>query len=144
MYRNPERLYPTAWAGAEGGYRPPTPYPGFEDPEFQSQFYEMPPADSWVQRRRPISAARYRYSEILQRRIDEQNAKIARRTPRASGRSFEPKLSASKRVRFSLPALRRDKDELDDLVRELAKLSIWDVDVGPGRRRCSRCGQRLR
>ncbi|KAK4237969.1 hypothetical protein C8A03DRAFT_34024 [Achaetomium macrosporum] len=133
------------WPGRAqtAGYRPPTPFPSSEEPKLRSRYYEMRPADSWA-RHRYVDAARYRYSEDLQRQIDKQNAKIARRLPRAQGRYFEPERSAPKRVRFLLPALQRDRDELDDLEREFAKLSIRDPYAGPGGRRCSRCGQKLR
>ncbi|KAK4096891.1 hypothetical protein N658DRAFT_501065 [Parathielavia hyrcaniae] len=108
MQRHPERLHLAAWAGPERGYRPQTPYPGFEEPKRRSRYYEMHTAESWA-RHRYVDATRYRHSEDFQRRIDEQNAKFAERPPRAQGRYFEPERSAPKRVRFSLPPLRRDQ-----------------------------------
>ena len=143
MHRYPERLHLAAWPGPERGYRPPTPYPDFEEPKLRSRYYETAPAESRA-RHRYVDAARYRYGEDLQRQIDKQNAKIAGRPPRAQGRYFEPEQSVPKRVRFSLPTLRRDRDERDNLAREFAKLGIRDPYAGPDGRRCSRCGQKLR
>ncbi|KAH8891482.1 hypothetical protein GQ53DRAFT_823507 [Thozetella sp. PMI_491] len=145
MRRRPERLHPAAWAGPERGYRPPTPYPGFEEHRVRSPYYEVAAADSWTRRSyRYVDTARYSHADDLQRQIDEQNAKIARRSPPARGRDFEPERAVPKRVRFSLPAPRRDMDARDDLAWELAKLSIRGPYSEPSRRRCSRCGQKLR
>ena len=141
-HRHSKTLHLTAWAGPEHGYRPPSPYPGFEEPKLQSRYYEMPPADSGA-RHRYVDDARKGHGEVLQRQIDEQNAKIARRLPRAQDRYSRPDRSAPKRIRFLLPTLRSDKDELDDLTRELAKLSLRDPNGAPGMRRCSRCGQKV-
>ena len=141
-HRHPKRLHPAAWAGPERGYRPPSPYPGFEEPKLRSRYYEMRPADSRA-RHRYVGAARDGYGGDLQRQIDEQNARIATRLPRALDRDFEPGRPVPKRVRFSLPTLRSEKDELDDLTRELAKLSLRDPNGVSGRRRCSRCGQKV-
>jgi hypothetical protein len=133
MHRYPERLHLAARAGPERGYRPPTPRPDYKEPKLRSRCFD-----------RPVDAARYRYTEDLERRIHEQNARIARRPPNAQSRHFELEQPVRKRVRFLLPTSRRDKDELDDLARELASLSIRDPYAGPSRRRCSRCGQKLR
>ena len=142
MYRRPERRHPAAWAGPERGYRPPTAYPGFEGAKFRCRYSDMPPTDSWP-RHRVVDAPRYRYSEDLKRQINEQNVNIARRPRWAQGRYFEPERSVPKRVRFSLPTLQREKDEVDNLARKFATLSIGEPYAGPGRRRCSRCGQKL-
>jgi hypothetical protein len=130
MHRYPERLHLAAWPGPERGYRPPTPHPYYEEPKPRSRYSD-----------RHVDAAPYRYTEDLDWRIHEQNARIAGRPLRAESRHFELEQPVRKRVRFLLPTLRRDKDELDGLARELAKLGIRDQR--PSRRRCSRCGQKL-
>ncbi|KAK4096506.1 hypothetical protein N658DRAFT_527712 [Parathielavia hyrcaniae] len=133
MHRYPERLHLAAWPGPERGYRPPTPRPYYEEPEPRSRYSD-----------RHVDAAPYLYTEDLERRIHEQNARIARRPPHAQSHHFELEQPVQKRVRFSLPTSRRDEDELGGLARELAKLSIRDPYAGPSRRRCSRCGQKSR
>ncbi|KAL2015066.1 hypothetical protein VTK56DRAFT_6410 [Thermocarpiscus australiensis] len=115
MHRYSKRLYLAAWASLERGYRPPTPRPDYEQPNLQRRYFD-----------RHVNAARYRYTKDLERRIHEQNARIARRPPHAQSRHFELEQPVRKRVRFSLPTSRRDKDELDDLAREMARLSIRD------------------
>lgn len=131
MHRYPERLHLAAWAGPERGYRPPTPRPYYEEPKSRSRYSN-----------RHVDAAPYRYTGDLEWRIHEQNARIARRPSNAQSRHFEREQPVRKRVRFLLPTLRRDEDELDRLARELAELSVRDL--GPSQRRCSRCGQKLR
>ncbi|KAK4096634.1 hypothetical protein N658DRAFT_501367 [Parathielavia hyrcaniae] len=132
MHRYPERLHLAAWPGPERGYRPPTPRPDYKQPNVGSRYSD---------RHVDTTRYRYRYTGDLERKIHEQNARIARRPPHAQSRHFELEQPVQKRVRFSLPKSRRDEDELDGLARELAKLSIRDP--GSSRRRCSRCGQKL-
>lgn len=141
MNRRPERLHPAAWAGPGRDYRPPTAYPGSEGAKFRCRYYDMPPTYSRP-RHRVVDAPRYRYSEDLKRQINEQNLNIAWRSPRVQSRYFEPEQSVPKRVRFSLPTLRREKDEVDSLARKFAVLSIREPYAGAGSR-CSRCGQKL-
>lgn len=131
MRRHPERLHLAAWLGPERGYRPPTPYPDDKQPKFKSR-YSGQHVD--------ITRYRHRYTGDLERKTREQNARIARR-PYAQSLHFEREQPVQRRVRFSLPTSRRDKDDLEGLARELAKLSIRDP--GSSRRRCSRCGQEL-
>jgi len=146
MSRRPGRLRPATWSGPELGYRPPTPYhPGFEEWSFRPPSYKRPSSNSRAPWRsyRHVEAARYIYDEDFQRQIDEQNAKIARRSPLGRGGHDEQKRSAPKRVRFALPAPRIEVDE-DSLAWEFAKLSIRDPTAPIGMEVCSRCGQKIR
>jgi hypothetical protein len=130
IHRYPERLHLAAWPGPERSYRPPTPRPYYKQPKSRSRYSD-----------RHVDAVPYWYTGDLERRIYEQNARIARRTPHAQSRHFELEQPVRKRVRFLLPISRRDEDELGSLAQEVTKLSIRDL--GPSRRRCSRCGQKL-
>jgi hypothetical protein len=139
MRRQPDRLYLADRADQERSYRPSTPHPGYANPRLRYHYYEIPFANSRA-RHHSTDTAHYRYSEDLQRQIDEQNARIAHRLPRVQGRYFEAQRYVPKRVRFLLPISRHSKDDGDELAREFAKLSIR----GSYAKRCSRCGQKLR
>ncbi|KAJ4288330.1 hypothetical protein N0V88_007368 [Collariella sp. IMI 366227] len=119
MHRYPERLHLAAGAGPERGNRPPTPRPDYKEPKLRSRYFD-----------RHVDAARYQHTRGLERMIHEQNARIAMRSLDTQGRHFELEQPVRKRVRFSLPTSRRDKDELDDLARELARLSIRNAGAG--------------
>jgi hypothetical protein len=157
MPRYPEKIRLSGSAGLEPGYRPPTPYPIFERAQMPS--YGIPSANPRSTRRSSrsysyINATRYRYDDDIQRKIDEQNANIAKRPRQFDSHRDGPKRVRSvlrkgvgsavpKSVRFSLPVRRRDMDEEEALAWEFAKLSIREPDSRAGRRRCSRCGQKL-
>ncbi|KAK4096886.1 hypothetical protein N658DRAFT_562146 [Parathielavia hyrcaniae] len=115
MHRYPKRLHFAAWPGPERSYRPPTPRSYYEKPKPQSRYSDQ-----------HVDAASYLYTKELERRIDEQNARIARR------RHFELEQPVQKRVRSLLTTSRRDEDERDGLAREFAKLSIRDLSCVRG------------
>jgi len=169
MPRYPERLElrSASWAGPELSYRPPTPYPYMEYKRSRSLSYDTYSTRSRVPTTRysSVDGARHKYGDDTQRKIDAQNAKIARR-PRQSSRHSYYTAQAPKRVRFALPNRRRSydpadcyapkrarfalpmrmptqrkMDERDALAWEFAKLSVRDS--ASDRRTCSRCGQRL-
>ena len=144
MYKHPEKLRPViwSWAGPDRGRpRSPSPYPVHKK-HGRAPRLERRPAAS----RPPRRSYRYvdaQFDEDVQRQIDQQNARIAKRAP-APRHIAESKRSLEKRVRFALPVSRSDADREDALAWEFAKLSIYDRDSGSGRRRCSRCGQTFR
>ncbi|KAH8909464.1 hypothetical protein BR93DRAFT_924443 [Coniochaeta sp. PMI_546] len=153
MPRYPEKLHvrSASWTGPDLSYRPPTPYPNMD---FKSRFPSFDMHSTRIRTPRAryshVDAGRYKYDDAVQRSIDAQNARIARRPRQA--RYYDPaerhaskrvRFTLPKRVRFDMPTQRKNTDEQDALAWEFAKLSIRESDRGPDRGRCSRCGQRL-
>lgn len=144
----PEKLRLSSPAGQDAGYRPPTPYPTFERHSAESSSHERLSTNSRSTRRSPrfysyVDVTRYKYDDDIRRKVNEQNAKIERRPRDTYGRQFDSQREAPKRVRFTVPARRRDMDEADALAWEFAKLSYRGREPRSLKGRCSRCGQRL-
>jgi hypothetical protein len=168
-------------------YRPPTPYPFPYSPRFESSHSSHRPSRSWkpwepfytsykpsrrlyrhvVSRfqgfHEPPDPSRRSHPPRLQRKIDAQNAEIARRPPhftesiqyhdsvldsrersasrRASYKSETAGAGPGRRkVQFELPR-KRDYEYERNLSRKFEEMSVNSTRLSP--RRCGACGQPL-